>query len=105
MLNSFALSDSAFPSRPILGASILDTTADPLVFEFQRDVRNTQPVYITISRHAWQLLGPSQAITYIVDRYLLEHPDEAERVGRGLVLFCVRYALGVPGSDSTSLAA
>ncbi|QNH62205.1 hypothetical protein [Hymenobacter sediminicola] len=50
---------SASPSRPILGASILDTTADPLVFEFQQDVLNTQPVHIVISRHVWQLLGPS----------------------------------------------
>jgi hypothetical protein len=84
-------------TRPLLGVHLLDPTADPLTFAFQRDKANTHPVQILITRHAWQLLGPSQAVDYVVDRYLLEHPPEVERVGRGLVSFCVRYALGLAG--------
>jgi hypothetical protein len=67
----------------------LDATSDPLVFAFQRDKANTHPVQILITRHAWQLLGPFQAMDYVVDRYLLEHPPEVGRVGRGLVSLCV----------------
>lgn len=85
-------------NRPLLGVHLLDATADPLVFVFQRDQQNRQPVQITISRHAWQLLGPSQAVRYLVERYLLEHPLEQARVGPGLVQFCVRYALELAGT-------
>ncbi|SNC77584.1 hypothetical protein SAMN06265337_4176 [Hymenobacter gelipurpurascens] len=84
---------------------MLDASADPLVFVFQRDQAGTHPAPIAISRHAWQLLGPTQAVDYVVDRYLLEHPAEPERVGRGLVHFCVRYALERGGAAPGPVAA
>ncbi|TGD80755.1 hypothetical protein [Hymenobacter wooponensis] len=81
-------------SRPLLGTYLQDATPNPLVFEFQRNASNAHPAYISITRSAWQVLGPSQAVKYIVDRYLIEHPEEEQRVGRGLVLYGVRYTLG-----------
>ncbi|MBT9395352.1 hypothetical protein KLP40_19450 [Hymenobacter sp. NST-14] len=74
----------------------LDAGADPLVFEFQRDFFNNHPAHVAISRLGWQAMGPSQAISYVVDRYLLEYPEEVERVGREVVSGCVHRALGLP---------
>ena len=88
--------------RPLLATYLLDPTADPFVFAFQRDTAHEPPTHIAITRSAWQALGPSQAIDYIVDRYLLENPEEEQRVGRGLVLLCVRYTLGFSSLDSAN---
>ena len=97
-------------SRPLLATYLLDPRADPFVFAFQRSDAHEPPAHVAITRGAWQALGPAQAIDYIVDRYLLENPEEEQRVGRGLVLFCVRYTLGFSSlnaadPDSPSLAA
>lgn len=91
-------------SRPLLGVHLLEATADPLVFAFHRDQADAAPACIIISRHAWQLLGPSQAVDYVVERYLLEFPEERARVGPGLVRFCVRYALGLGGTTDPAPA-
>jgi hypothetical protein len=80
----------------VLVARLLDAGADPLVFAFQRDLFNDFPAYVAISRLGWQAMGPSQAISYVVDRYLVEHPEEVERVGRQVVTHCVHQALGLP---------
>lgn len=82
-------------ARFVLGARVADVTADPVVFHFQRDWLDAQPAQVAISRNAWQLLGPSQAAGYIVDRYLIENPAEEQRVGREMVTYCVRHALGL----------
>lgn len=80
----------------VLAARLLDAGADPLVFEFQRDLFNEHPARVCISRLGWQALGPSQAISYVVSRYLLEHPEEKQRAGANLVAYCVHQALGLP---------
>ncbi|TGE03315.1 hypothetical protein [Hymenobacter fodinae] len=80
----------------LLAARLLDAGAEPLVFEFQSDLFNDYPAHVSISRLGWQAMGPSQAISYVVDRYLLEHPEEGERVGREVVTACVHQALGLP---------
>ncbi|RSK47553.1 hypothetical protein [Hymenobacter rigui] len=80
----------------VLAARLQDAGADPLVFAFQRDLFNDFPAYVSISRLGWQAMGPSQAISYVVDRYLMEQPDETERVGREAVTHCVHQALGLP---------
>lgn len=80
----------------VLAVRLLDAGADPLVFEFQRDFFNDHPAHIAISRLGWQAMGPSQAISYVVDRYLMEQPDETVRVGREAVTHCVHQALGLP---------
>ncbi|UOQ69556.1 hypothetical protein [Hymenobacter volaticus] len=82
-------------ARFVLGARVADATADPVVFHFQRDLFDTQPAQVIISRNAWQLLGPAQAAGYIIDRYLIENPEEEQRVGREVVTYCVRHALGL----------
>jgi len=82
--------------RFLLGAKLLDSNADPLVFEFQRDFFNDYPAQVSITRLGWQALSPSQAIGYVAERYLLDHPEEEERVGRDLILFCINRALGMP---------
>ncbi|WP_161807052.1 hypothetical protein, partial [Hymenobacter sp. AT01-02] len=66
------------------------------VFKFQSDLFNDYPAHVSISRLGWQAMGPSQAISYVVDRYLLEHPEEVGRVGREVVDNCVHLALGLP---------
>jgi predicted O-linked N-acetylglucosamine transferase (SPINDLY family) len=80
----------------LLAARLVDAGAEPLVFEFQSDLFNDHPAHVRISRLGWQAMGPSQAISYVVDRYLLEHPEEIERVGREAVTRCVHQALGLP---------
>ncbi|RSK23939.1 hypothetical protein [Hymenobacter metallilatus] len=79
-----------------MAVRLLDAGADPLIFEFQRNFFNDHPAYIAISRLGWQAMGPSQAISYVVDRYLLEYPEEVERVGREVVSGYVHRALGLP---------
>lgn len=80
----------------VLATRLQDAGANPLVFEFQRDFFNDHPAHVAISRLGWQAMGPSQAISYVVDRYLLEYPEEVERVGRQVVDSCVHRALGLP---------
>lgn len=82
--------------RFLLAAKLLDSNADPLVFEFQRDLFNDYPAQVSITRLGWQALSPSQAIGYVAERYLLENPEEEERVGRALIVYCVNRALGLP---------
>ena len=81
--------------RFVLAARLVNGNADPLVFEFQRDLFNDSPAYVSISRLGWQALSPSQAIGYITDRYLLEHPEEEERVRRTLITYCINPVLGI----------
>ncbi|WP_375433860.1 hypothetical protein [uncultured Hymenobacter sp.] len=90
-------------ARFVLGAHVEDATADPVVFHFQRDLFDEQPAQVSISRNAWHLLGPSQAAGYIVDRYLIENPEEEQRVGREVVTYCVRNALGLTDSSVADL--
>lgn len=85
--------------RFMLAARLVNGNADPLVFEFQRDLFNDNPAYVSISRLGWQALSPSQAIGYITDRYLLEHPEEEQRVGRTLITYCINQALGIPNPN------
>ena len=75
-----------------LAVQILDASADPLVFVFHA-TQHPAPAQVLISRHAWRTLGPSQAIAYVVDRYLLAYPREEQRVGRAQVISCVQQAL------------
>ncbi|GAB3243660.1 hypothetical protein GCM10027346_40630 [Hymenobacter seoulensis] len=75
------------------------------LFVFQRDQAGTHPASIAISRHAWLLLGPTRAVDFVVDRYLLEHHAELARVGRGMVAFYVRYALERGGAAPGPVAA
>lgn len=80
----------------VLAAHLQDAGANPLVFELQRDFFNDHPAHVAISRLGWQAMGPSQALSYVVNRYLLEYPEEMERVGRQVVNSCVHQALGLP---------
>lgn len=79
-----------------LAVKLVNANADPLVFEFRRGYFQDAPAHVCISRLGWHALNPSQAIGYVVDRYLLEHPEEEQRVGRGLVAGCVQKALDIP---------
>jgi|GEM_PF-5743227 len=97
--------DMKFAAPPILAAKLLDASADPLVFEFQRPTPPTGCTRVSISRTGWSSMSPSQAIGYVVDRYLLEQPMEAQRVGRDFVINCVNLALGIPVSQPLGRAA
>ncbi|TYZ06230.1 hypothetical protein FY528_19030 [Hymenobacter lutimineralis] len=89
--------------RPALFVALQNPNAESLVFEFR--LADQILTSVTISRLGWQVLGPSQAIHYVADRYLMTLPLREKMISRDLVVFHVMQAVGIPPAISTSAAA
>lgn len=89
--------------RPALFVALQNPNAESLIFDFR--LAGQPLASVTISRLGWQVLGPSQAIYYVADRYLMTLPLKEQPVSRELVVFHVMQAVGIPPAISTSAAA
>ncbi|MBC6609246.1 hypothetical protein H8B13_20675 [Hymenobacter sp. BT188] len=75
--------------------TVVDLGADPLVFAWQPDHALAPLVQVSVSRYAWLALGPSRAISYVADRFLLAYPT-ASPPGGDHVRDAVQRALERP---------
>lgn len=81
------------PEKFLIGVSLVDAAADPIVLEFQQEMYQADRVAVRAPRGLLQRLGADEFAAHITDYYLTEHPAERERVGREQVLHAVRSAV------------
>ena len=76
----------------LIGVSLVNPTADPIVLEFQQELYQQDRIAVRAPRGLYQQLGPAAFAEHMTDYYLEQHPAEAARVGRAAVLQAVRDA-------------
>lgn len=84
----------------LLGVSLVDPTADPIVLEFQQQLYNDDRLAVHAPRGLYQQLGADEFAAHIADYYLAQHPSEAARVGRERVLQAVKDAIAWGPADA-----
>lgn len=76
----------------LIGVSLVDPAADPIVLEFQQEPYQQDRIAVHAPRGLYRQLGPAAFAEHMTDYYLEQHPAELERVGRAAVLQAVRDA-------------
>jgi len=84
----------------LLGVSLVDPAADPIVLEFQQELYQQDRVAVRAPRGLLLQLGPAAFAEHVADYYLVQHPGEAVRVGRALVLQAVENAIAWGPADA-----
>jgi hypothetical protein len=77
----------------LLGVSLVDPNAEPIVLEFQQEFLSDDRIALRSPRGLVEQLGPDGFAEHITDYYLEQYPEEIERVGRGVVLQAVKDAI------------
>lgn len=83
----------------LLGVSLVDPTADPIVLEFQQALYQQDRVAVHAPRGLYQQLGAAAFAEHMAGYYLAQHPDEAGRVGRAAVVAAVQNAIAWGPAD------
>ncbi|NML65267.1 hypothetical protein HHL22_08630 [Hymenobacter sp. RP-2-7] len=84
----------------LIGVSLVDPAADPIVLEFQQELYQADRVAVRAPRGLYQQLGAAAFAEHVADYYLAEHPAEAVRVGRAAVVQAVQDAIAWGPADS-----
>lgn len=84
----------------LLGVSLVDPTADPIVLEFQQELYSDNRIAVRAPRGLFAQLGPAQFAEHMTDYYLSQYPAEQQRVGRAAVLQAVHDATDWGRADS-----
>lgn len=84
----------------LIGVSLVDPTADPIVLEFQQELYSENRIAVQAPRGLFMHLGPARFAEHVTDYYLEQHPAERERVGRAAVLQAVHDATDWGHADS-----
>lgn len=88
----------------LLGVSLVDPSADPIVMEFQQELLSEARINIQAPCGLFRELGPDQFAEHVADYYLKQHPKEVERVGREAVMSAVRDAIEWGKEDAVNLS-
>jgi hypothetical protein len=88
------------PDHFQLGVSLVDPAANVIILEFQQALYQEDRIAIRAPRGLYEELGVDGFAEHIADYYLNEHPDEAERVGRAVVVQAVKDAIAWGKPDS-----
>ncbi|MGI4834139.1 MAG: hypothetical protein ACRYFK_11830 [Janthinobacterium lividum] len=83
----------------VIGVSLVDPAADPIVLEFQQELYQADRVAVRAPRGLYQQLGAAAFAAHVADYYLAEHPTETARVGRAAVVQAVQDAIAWGPAD------
>jgi hypothetical protein len=87
----------------LLGVSLVDPKAEPVVLEFQQEFLSEERIAVQAPRGLVEQLGPDEFAAHITDYYLSQYPAEIERVGRDFVLQAVKDAVEWGRQDARHL--